>query len=357
MTTHAFRLAIAAIRNSAALRSGSKGSLMQSRVAVVSALLAVSVGTLLGLVPSQASSQPELRSTIAFVSTRDNPNGILGTATREDIANAAEIYLMDPATNPDAQHPRRLTENVWGDGFPALSPDGKRIVFDSNRSRAAGEPSNTSDLFVMKNDGKEQTHLTRGSSASWSPDSRKIAFHASASGTELPIKVDPGAATKDGDIFVVNVGDLVDHVAQQPTNITNNAQAVDDDPDWSPDGQKIVFTSHLVGDDPLNSTSTEIYVLRVNSDGIPVQDGMPNPQRLTFNSEEERAPAWSPDGTRIVYMCRAGGSDFEMCVMNADGTGQTALTNNTEADLAATWSPMVRSSFSTELWLADSRSS
>lgn len=51
--------------------------------------------------------------------------------------------------------------------------------------------------------------------------------------------------------------------------------------------------------------------------------------------EEERAPAWLPDGRRIVFSCRRGGLDFEICVMNADGTGQVQLTDNDVPDLTS----------------------
>ena len=88
-----------------------------------------------------------------------------------------------------------------------LSPDGKKFVFDSNRLRDQTDPINTSDLFVMATDGTEQTHLIRGSSASWAPDSKHITFHRSASGTGLPIRTDPGAPTTDSDIFILNVDD------------------------------------------------------------------------------------------------------------------------------------------------------
>ena len=106
----------------------------------------------------------QLVSTITFTSTRDAPT--------ISPLSAGEIYLM----NEDGTNLRALTENTVGDFFVALSPDGKKIVFDSTRSQASNEPRNTSDLFVMNSDGTEPTFLTRGSSATWSPDSKNIAF-------------------------------------------------------------------------------------------------------------------------------------------------------------------------------------
>jgi TolB protein len=260
-----------------------------------------------------------LESTIAFTSTRDNPTA--------DARLAAEIYLM----KPDGTDVRRLTNNDSGDAFAALSPNGKKIVFESNRNRAKGEPLNTSDLFVMDADGGEETFLTRGSSATWSPDGKDIAFHASASGTGLPIKSDPGAATLDSDIFVANVDDLVAGL-EQPVNVTNTPSEIEDDPDWSPDGAKLVFTSHPETDDPHFADHAEIYVM--NADGT-------GRVRLTANGAEERAPAWSPDGRQIIFSCRIEGprADFEICVMNADGSDVRQLTFNTVQDLTATWAP------------------
>jgi TolB protein len=274
---------------------------------------------------NRGEKQAVLRSTIVFVSTRHDPAADPAVDAQRAWLNA-EIYLMDG----DGSNPRRLTQNPYLDGFPALSPDGKKIAFESNRLRAEGEPFNTSDLFVMNSDGTGQTPLIRGSSATWSPDSKKIAFHASASGKGQPIKPDPGAATNDNDIYVMNVGDFLKNRVT-PKNITNNPAAIDDDPDWSPKGQKILFTSHAVTDNHINSVTAEIYVIDA--------DGMAKPTRLTNNAEEERAPSWSPDGKRVVFMCRRGGSDFEICVMNADGTGQVQLTDNTIGDLTPSWSP------------------
>ena len=128
-----------------------------------SMLIAVSGAALLAgraQTRNQGEKQSGLRSTIAFVSTRHDPE-VDPAVDPQRAWLAAEIYLMDG----EGTNPRRLTENAYSDGFPALSPDGTRIVFDSNRLRAEGEPFNTSDLFVMKADGTGQTSLTRGSSA------------------------------------------------------------------------------------------------------------------------------------------------------------------------------------------------
>jgi hypothetical protein len=103
----------------------------------------------------------ELVEKVAFTTTRDNTSFV-------PIQNAAEVYLM----NPNGSDPQRITENEVGDGFPVLSPDGEIILFDSNRLRTETEHISTSDLFVMASDGTEQTHLARGSSASWAPDSK-----------------------------------------------------------------------------------------------------------------------------------------------------------------------------------------
>ena len=269
---------------------------------------------------AKGTRAPRLRPAVVFVSTRDNPSGTL--------SDSSEIYLMDA----DHSHVRRLTSNAYGDGLPAISPDGTRIVFDSNRLRAEGQPLNTQHLFLMQIDGSGQVPLTWGSSATWSPDGTRIAFHASAGGGAPPIRIEPGAPAPDSDIFVMNVNDWLKHGAK-PRNLTNTPGLIEDDADWSPDGRSIVYTRRTAtstGSNQVNDPSTELFVMRPDGHGGPV--------RLTNNTEEERAPMWSPDSKRLVFVARRGGTDLELCVANADGTGQRQLTDNSVGDLTPSWS-------------------
>jgi TolB protein len=279
---------------------------------VIAALLAS------GVISSSAAAP--LRPAVVFVSTRDNPQGTL--------MDSSEIYVMDA----DYSNVRRLTSDHFGDTMPALSPDGTRIVFDSNRMRTEGQPGNTQHLFLMQADGSNLTPLTWGSSATWSPDSKRVAFHASAEGGAPPIRVEPGAPAPDSDVFVMNVADFLEK-ATPPRNLTSTPGLIEDDADWSPDGRSIVFTRRAgtsKGSNATNDPTTELFMIAADGRGQPV--------RLTNNQEEERAPAWSPDGKRLVFVARRGGRDFELCLMNADGTGFKQLTDNAVGDLTPTWS-------------------
>jgi dipeptidyl aminopeptidase/acylaminoacyl peptidase len=104
------------------------------------------------------------------------------------------------------------------------------------------------------------------------------------------------------------------------------------EPAWSPDGRRIAFFADRNGSD-------DIYVMNADGSGQ---------IRLTTTGTNF-APTWSPDGTQILYMCRIPANpppppgsppaDFELCVINADGSGFTRLTDNPSQELTPTWSP------------------
>ena len=90
-------------------------------------------------------------------------------------------------------------------------------------------------------------------------------------------------------------------------------------PAWSPGGRKVVFASRRSG-------NWDVYV--VNADG----SGQRN---LTRNRERDGFPAWSPDGRKIAFVRSRDGSD-RLYVMNPDGSGQRMLARR--GHLPA-WSP------------------
>jgi Tol biopolymer transport system component len=107
--------------------------------------------------------------------------------------------------------------------------------------------------------------------------------------------------------------------------LTDNS-AWDSYPRWSPDGQRIAFQSYGGG-------NWEIYVMNADGSGR---------TRLTDNPASDDGPSWSPTGRSIAFYSDRDGNR-EIYVMRADGTGRTRLTDDPAPDLYPSWSPNGRS--------------
>jgi Tol biopolymer transport system component len=128
----------------------------------------------------------------------------------------------------------------------------------------------------------------------------------------------PGRAE---DIYVVKAdGTGLRQVTSDP--------AADFDPTQSPDGKQIAYR-HQIGDD----RSTDIYVVDADGSG----------ERNVSRNEgvADWGPAWSPDGSQIAFMAQTpeGTQNYEIFVMNADGTDPRRLTQSPGDDGWPTWSP------------------
>jgi len=87
---------------------------------------------------------------------------------------------------------------------------------------------------------------------------------------------------------------------------------------------KIAFHSNRDGD-------WEIFVMNADGSGQ---------TQLTFNTANDAWPAWSPDGSKIAFASDRDG-DNEIWVMNSDGSSQTQLTFNTANDYDPAWQPII----------------
>jgi Tol biopolymer transport system component len=232
-----------------------------------------------------------------------------------------DIYVM----NSDGSEQRNLTRNAASDSDAAWSPDGKKIAFTRERG-------DNNEVYVMDADGTGQRNLTRNAARDddpvWSPDGRRIAFAR---------KVPWGPRDADGqsEIFVMNA----DGSGQR--KLTRNLWS-DFHPAWSPDGRKLVFDSRGSSGGGGNSWGWyDVYV--VNADGSGQPTGLTKETRPVRNRAPRAAlPAWSPDGRMIAFLGWNDGN-YDVYVMNADGSGQRNLTRTLGADeYQFAWSPVLR---------------
>ena len=218
------------------------------------------------------------------------------------------------------------------------------------------------EICVIAADGSGRRCLTDNRrfdyDAVWSPDATRIAF------------VQQTREPRNPDIYVMSArgGDK-----QRLTR----SRYDDDEPQWSPDGTRLLWNRNR-GDSPagrllvMNADGTGKHLLagrerddahaRWSSGGGEIMfmsrddcysdacsnfqwdlhvvdvDGT-NERNLTETDTDEVGAVWSPDGSRIAFVRQSAGGDAEIFVMHADGTNVRQLTDTTGASVLPAWSP------------------
>ena len=235
--------------------------------------------------------------------------------------------------------PRRFTSGERRDTTPRWSPDGRWLAFVSNRGDEKTQPQ----LYVIAAEGGEARKLTDSKegveAVTWSPDSTRIAFAMRSRDeayededekdrrprrfTRVFHKLDTVGFTGDRrkHVFVVGLD------GGEPSQLTDG-DAEDDQPAWSPDGRRIVF-SGLRGARWDTELVSRLYA--VDADGG-------EPEQLTGDEASYETPAFSPDGTRLAYrFVREDGTyphHTQIGVMDADGNNGRLLTASLDRQCA-----------------------
>lgn len=174
----------------------------------------------------------------------------------------------------------KVTADTTRETDPAPSPDGKWIVFSSDRKQWY-------QIYVMPAEGGEWRQLsfepdsTRSSTPSWSPDGSSILF-VSTRGKRYNVYSVPFAGGEP----------------RKMTNSDGGSRFAA----YSPDGKKIAFYSNR--ERPTELYGYNLYVMDAEGETTPN-----SARKITNSMGSPGHPVWSPDGTTLAYVAKTYEAD------------------------------------------------
>jgi tetratricopeptide (TPR) repeat protein len=239
---------------------------------------------------------------------------LLGPGCAKRLPGGLSLSTVEPHPAPPSQAsplhiPEQITSYPAAAFAPALSPDGRRLIFVSDRS-------GNFDLWLQELNSRSPTppwQLTRDSATDtapvWSPDGRRIAFTSHRS--------DPR-----GDIFIMTLPRRAS--AEKPPELERltDLTSADGEPVWSPDGRFIVYTARPGPRQPENLWRLDL------SHGA----------RQQLTQDGGNRAAFSPDGTYLIYSLPADGTGHLWIMRWPDGA-RRQLTRGAVLDGFSAWSP------------------
>jgi Tol biopolymer transport system component len=207
-----------------------------------------------------------------------------------------QLFLLDLETHAI----RQLTSDAWDKTNPFWSPDNQHIEFTFHHD-------GVTEIGLINADGSDARQLTRTNGDShgfgFSPNGRLIGFESSWN--------------QRNEIFTYDL-------AQQQSSLLIKTDDISyrGDPYFSPQGDKLVFTS-----DVLSRHIRQIYIYDL---------GWKKYYPLTHDDMDKNDPIFSPDGSKIAYVALWEGA-WNIFLMDADGRRVRNLTKSYFDNLVPTW--------------------
>ncbi|MEP6774370.1 MAG: hypothetical protein ABJA50_02145 [Chloroflexota bacterium] len=240
-----------------------------------------------------------------------------------------------------------LTADVQADSaFPAWSPDGKMVAFQSKRDGPL------SQIFVMDAEGNNKLRVSDGNGfagqPSWSPDGKYIAYAGGAQQVS-------GAQRE---IFVVSAA------GGPPRQITNSGGSLIT-PVWSPDGTHLIclqvlgerdykilimntdgtnlrtlFEGGAISGPSFSPSGDDVLFYNISEKGeavhtVKVADG--NDTSITATGSGDYYPVWSPDGTQIAWASSADKQLHKIVAAKDDGSDRRIVSTGEGDDYGTSW--------------------